>query len=281
MSVSKPEYDVYALLYGSHVERQHADNFISPPNSISVPKALYFYAWLILGHGRKVMVDTGFSFEVGARRSRQVDVQPVDLLLRFGLQPDDITDLIISHMHYDHAGNLARYPNARLHVQARELEFCTGPLMQHRALNKSYELGDIQYLLECLWKGRVHFIEGDAQVLPGVDLVLNGGHTAGLQYVKVATARGDIVLASDAIHFYDHLISHTPFPIVHDVGLMLDGYRRIRETVADITHIVPGHDPAVAALFPCMGDEKRILSLHHAPRDDIDQYVSSGGRPHA
>ena len=103
------------------------------------------------------------------------------------------------------------------------------------------------------------FYDGDAQFAPGISLHLIGGHTRGLQVVRVNTRRGNLVLASDASHYYANMQEGKPFPIVYDVGAMIDGWRRVRELADSAAHVIPGHDPAVMARYPA--PQKKLAGI--------------------
>jgi glyoxylase-like metal-dependent hydrolase (beta-lactamase superfamily II) len=115
-----------------------------------------------------------------------------------------------------------------------------------------------------VYQGRVRFHDGDAELMPGVSLHLIGGHTMGLQVVRVATRRGAVVLASDASHFYANMEQARPFPIVWSVADMVEGYRRLRELAESPGHIIPGHDPLVLERYPApaKGLEGIVVRLH-------------------
>jgi len=175
----------------------------------------------------------------------------VDVGLRaIGVEPSEVTDVIISHMHYDHAGNKDMFPKARYHLQDREMAYCTGRCMCHGYLKHAFDVEDVTAMVERTYAGRVVFHDGDEEIEPGLTVHRIGGHTLGLQAVRVETARGQVVLASDASHFYANMEQGRPFPSVADIGEMLDGFRKLRELASSQEHIVPGHDPLVLALYP-------------------------------
>ncbi len=107
------------------------------------------------------------------------------------------------------------------------------------------------------YAGRVSFHDGDAELFPGVSLHLIGGHTMGLQAVRVATRGGPLVLASDASHFYANMEQVRPFPIVWSVADMVAGYERLRGLAASPQHIIPGHDPLVMQRYPAPAEALR------------------------
>ena len=174
-------------------------------------------------------------------------------------------DVVITHMHYDHAGNMALFPRARFHVQDAEMAYCTGRAMTHRHLSAFFEAEDVAQMVRRVFDGRVVFYAGDSVLCPGVTLHHLPGHTLGLQAVRVDTGRGPVVLASDAVHFWANLERETPYPVVVDVALYLDSLRTLRSLAPSIDHIIPGHDPGVLERFPAEPDTEDIVRLDLAP----------------
>ncbi|WP_430442756.1 MAG: N-acyl homoserine lactonase family protein [Pseudomonas piscis] len=260
-----PRYEVFALRYATHGERRSAENYLGddPHDDISMP--LDFYVWVIRNEQRTILVDTGFSAEMASRRKRNYLHSPVQLLERLDIEASAVQDIIITHMHYDHAGNIDAFANARLHIQEAEMAYCTGRCMCHAPLRKPFEARDVASAIERLYAGRMVFANGEKNIAPGISVHLLGGHTAGLQVVRVHTARGFIVLASDAAHYWDNLRSRRPFPIVLNVADMLEGHQRIEDLAEGPNHIIPGHDPAVRLKFPAWRNEPDIVALHEHP----------------
>jgi glyoxylase-like metal-dependent hydrolase (beta-lactamase superfamily II) len=178
-------------------------------------------------------------------------VRPVEAgLLAIGIDPAAVRDIIVSHMHYDHAGNHDLFPQARYHLQADEMAFCTGRAMCHALMRAPFEARDVQAMVGKLFAGRVVFHDGVAELAPGITLHKVGGHTRGLQVVRVRTRRGSVVLASDAAHFYANWQQRRPFPIVDSVSAYLDAFDLIERLASSPAHIIPGHDPLVLARYP-------------------------------
>jgi glyoxylase-like metal-dependent hydrolase (beta-lactamase superfamily II) len=130
------------------------------------------------------------------------------------------------------------------------MAFCTGSAMCHGLMRAPFEAGDVQAMIGKLFADRVVFHDGDAELAPGLTLHKVGGHTRGLQVVRVHTRRGRVVLASDAAHFYANWQQRRPFPIVENVTAYLDAFRRIEQLAASPEHIIPGHDPLVLRRYP-------------------------------
>jgi glyoxylase-like metal-dependent hydrolase (beta-lactamase superfamily II) len=204
-----------------------------------------YFVWAVVGSSRVFLVDTGFTAETAARRKRQFLRCPIETLREIGLEPDSITDVVLTHLHYDHVGNFHKLPNARFHLQEREMAFATGRHMRYPFFGHGFELEDVLGMVRLNFRRRVEFYDGDSELAPGVTLHLAPGHTAGLQVVRVHTRRGNVVLASDSSHFYENLQSNRPFVAAVDLGAMLDSFRKVERLAESRRHIVPGHDPLV------------------------------------
>ena len=241
-------FRVFAIKYAHH-DRCSSANFIGG-DSHDVPMPLDYFVWAVIGETRTILVDTGFDQEMAAKRGRTITRPIAEGLKAIGVEPASVQDVILTHMHYDHAGNRAMFPQARYHLQDREMAFCTGRCMCHASLNHAFEAADVASMVHRVFDGRVQFHDGDSEITPGLSVHLVGGHTNGLQVVRVRTQQGWLVLASDASHLYANFEQQRPFPVVYNVGDMLEGYSRIRSLADSPQLIVPGHDPDVLRRFP-------------------------------
>jgi glyoxylase-like metal-dependent hydrolase (beta-lactamase superfamily II) len=241
-------YEVYALKYAHHARRA-AENFIGgDPHDGPMP--LDYFVWLIRGEGREIVVDTGFSAAMARKRGREHLRCPARALELLGVDAARVKDVVITHLHYDHAGNFELFPAATLHVQELEMRYATGRYMCSECFRGAFEAEDVVGVVRSLFAGRVRFHDGDTQLAPGISLHLIGGHTLGLQVVRVATRSGPLVIASDASHFYANMEQVRPFPIVWSVADMVDGYARMHALVEGPGRIIPGHDPLVMTRYP-------------------------------
>ena len=243
-----PSYEIYAVRYARH-DRPARENFLGgDPHDVNMP--LDYFIWAIVGGGKSYVVDTGFGAAQAAKRKRELLRSPGDGLKAVGIDPASVETVILTHMHYDHAGNLELFPNATFHIQDREMMYCTGRCMCHPTLRDSFEPADVNAMINRLFAGRVKFHDGASELAPGLSVHFIGGHTMGLQSVRVLTRRGWVVLASDACHLYAHIEQGRAFPIVFNVADMLEGHQTLKRLASSPRHIVPGHDPLVMQRYP-------------------------------
>lgn len=194
------EWEVHAVKYADRNARTRGDSFIFDDNH-DAPHAMDYFMWVLRRGDEVILVDTGYDDAEAAARDRPIRLNPVEALTPLNLKPDDITTLIVTHLHYDHAGGLHLFPNATLHMQAAEMAFATGPCMCHDTLRMPFTAAHVCEAIKRLYTGRVIFHDGDGQVADGVTVHCIGGHSRGLQCVRVRTSAGWLVLASDAAHY--------------------------------------------------------------------------------
>lgn len=261
-----PVYEAYAIKYGDRVGSRGTIFVHGDPHD--APLAMDYFVWVIRNEERTVIVDVGYGQAEGERRGRSFLRCPTDGMRLVGADPDTVEDVVITHMHYDHAGNLALFPKANFHIQDEEMSFVTGRAMTHKALRHSFVLDDVVQMVAMLYGDRVVFHDGDEELYPGIELYHVPGHTRGLQCVRVHTKRGWVVLASDVAHYYESIEVGTPFLTHVDMFQMLEGFKRLKTLVPDPSHIVPGHDPLVLQRYPAPKPELEgiVAQLDVAPR---------------
>ena len=197
---------------------------------------------------------------------RTLGIDPIEALARIGVDPDTLGDVILTHLHYDHASNIERLPAARLHVHADETAYATGPCMCHEIARRPYDVEDMVTLIRRLYAERVRFHEEGASPWPGITLREFPGHSAMVMGVEVATARGPVILASDAAHYYANILDRRPFVLTVDMTATLASYDRIEALAGDVAHLIPGHDPKVARIYPSrVVNGVELWALHEPP----------------
>jgi glyoxylase-like metal-dependent hydrolase (beta-lactamase superfamily II) len=265
MEKTLPEYELFAIRYATR-EARRADHFIGG-DPHDGPMAMDYFLWVAVGPERTVVIDTGFTSDVATRRKRTFLRCPVEALQLIGIDGNNVRDVVLTHLHYDHVGNFHRLPAAQFHLQEPELAYATGRYMRYPRLAHSFEVEDVVGIVRLNFARRVMFYDGPAELAPGITLHPVGGHSAGLQFVRVHTRRGWVVVASDVTHFYENLMSGRPFTTAFHVGKMLEGFDALRGQAPGLSHIVPGHDPLVMACYPPAGSnlEGVVVRLDVAP----------------
>lgn len=260
-------FELFALRYANHSGRSAADNFIGGDLHESGAD-LDYYVWVARRSDRVFVIDTGFGEEAAQRRGRTLLRRPAQALALLGIEAAEVDEVILTHLHYDHAGGTGDFRKARFHLQDSEMAFATGRCMCHAHLSAPFEVEDVVAMVRRVFNAQVVFHDGVDQLAEGLSVHRIGGHSKGLQAVRVFTRRGWVVIASDATHLYANIATGRPFPIVVDVAQMLDGFRQVRELADSEDHVIPGHDPMVMNLYPAPSPELEGIAvrLDTAPR---------------
>ncbi|QRP43476.1 N-acyl homoserine lactonase family protein [Amycolatopsis sp. FDAARGOS 1241] len=242
------EFEVHALCYARR-DGVRGDHFLGHTPDSAEPHATAYYVWLARSPEHTVLVDAGMRPERAARVPGLDYTDPVRLLACFGVEARGVDHVVLTHLHYDHAGTASAFTRAVHTVQQSEVDYWTGPWAQRitreRWLLDEGELRRLEAAGE-----RLRLVDGDAEVVPGVSVHLVGGHTAGTQVVRIATAAGPVVVASDASHFYENLEADHPAPLLHSTTGVYGGFDRIRELAGPTGIFLPGHDPRVLERYP-------------------------------
>jgi len=253
-------WEVHALKYAERNSRTRADSFIFDDDHAS-PHAMDYFIWVLRSENEIILVDTGYDEIEASRRDRPILRDPAQALEAIDIKAEDITTVIITHLHYDHAGGLDRYPNATFHLQKLEMEYATGPCMCGGVLQMPFTADHVCQMVQKVYSGRVVFHDGDGLVAEGVTVHCVGGHSRGLQAVRVKTTAGYLCLASDASHYYENFLLQKPFPIVVDLENMMTGFDTIQKLASSKPLVIPGHDPIVTDAFPESGNSGFVWRL--------------------
>jgi glyoxylase-like metal-dependent hydrolase (beta-lactamase superfamily II) len=256
MDPAQDQYEVYQLRYAHRAStRRHEffrDEIYGGPDG---ELGMDYSFWLVRNRSRTLLVDCGFDRERAAAKGRFQDTPPAELLARVGAAPADVDHVVLSHMHYDHVGNVGLFPNATFSMAREELEYWRGPYGNRelmRFLVEPEELRLVQHLDE---QERLHLIDGSEELFPGLVATRLGGHTPGQLIVEATTSRGPLVLASDAMHYYEEIELDRPYNLFNDLADMYRGYDVLRDLDSrEGTTVVAGHDPRVRSMFPEVED---------------------------
>lgn len=255
--------DVYAIRFGKKIVAGNRAFHLHPDPPASVE--LGYFLWVVATGSRVILVDTGFREDVARRRGIAAYVAPASALSALGFSAADITDLVLSHLHYDHAGLVGDYPLATIHVRGEDLAFYTSAAMMIPEVRRSVEADDIGSVARAAAEGRVLLVSTEsAELVPGVILHHMAGHSPGMQAVEVATNQGPYILASDVAHLYENLRSRSPFSIFHDFAATYASLDRLTALAGTLERVIPGHDPAVMERFPQVSAKMAGLAVRLA-----------------
>lgn len=256
MTDSSRHHQVTIVKYGTRSARRK-DVYLNFPlyQEPDGPIEMDYFFWILTGANRTIVVDTGFSPAGGQVRQRQQLATVPELFDHFGVDPSTSPDVVVTHAHYDHIGNLRHFPESRVIMARAEYDFWKGKNAQRLLFHHSIEDEEIDYLGRVEAEGRLVLFDERYEVTPGVDLITVGGHTPGQCIVRVETSEGVALLASDAIHYYEEYERDMLFTSVANLIEMYDGFDRIRKLIdsGDVSHLVSGHDPDTLSRFKPAG----------------------------
>lgn len=244
-------YTIYAVQYA---QRETNSTEVFYGDYHNTPMKMAYYVWALSNGEHTVVVDLGFTEAVGTRRGRQFLRCPSRGLAEIGIDCARVEHVILTHFHYDHVGNYALFPRAVFYVQDDEMAFYTGRYANQPAFRHSVEVDDIVALVRYNYEGRLVFVDGDQEIVPGICVHKVGGHTAGMQVVSVHTREGRAVVASDASHYYHNFEKNVPFMVLHDLPGMYRAFTRLRALAERPDLIIPGHDPLVLERLRPVGE---------------------------
>lgn len=253
-------YEVYAVRYATIANFPVSSLIAGADRSRRLDIAMMI--WVLKGAGGRVaIVDSGFHRDRYFRQFTVRDfVKPSEAIAPLGLTSADVTDIFLTHMHWDHAGGIDLFPSARVWVQKEEYDYYAGEAWQSQTMHGGIDPEDVLSIVKRNTEGKVSFVRGDDQTsLPGIAFGVGGRHTWQSQFVAAQTRAGTVVLASDNMYLYENLDTHKPIAQTLDAASNLRTQARMRSLAADSRFVVPGHDPAVFDRFAKISD--RIVRI--------------------
>ena len=258
-TLSQTTCKVYALRYASMGHPTPISQWVlNGPAKDSVN--IDFVFWLIrLNGGRNILVDAGFLRDVS--QATHFDVinytRPDSVLLKLGLKPEDITDIIFSHPHWDHIDGVNLFPTAHIWMQKEDYNYFVGAAWQKGAVGGGFNKRDVFKILELNLSGKLTLVEGDGkEIIPGITVYTGSRHTFNSQYVLVENGADKIVIASDNIWIYynlDHLMSAPSYGTFDTLGYVRT-MKRMKIQASNYKFIIPGHDAKMFSVFKSVAD---------------------------
>lgn len=259
-------WEIYAIRHAANTVRTRGVNFVADRDP-TAPLAMDFFCWVLRSGDEVIVVDTGLDPAKGVPNGHMPVMAPPDGWAALGIDAAAVGTVLLTHAHYDHLGYLDALPNARFLMQAEEMAYVTGPYMEKPFFRHAYWPDEIAKLVHLLYAGRLHLHGRDIDIAEGVSAHWVGGHCAGQEVLRIHTARGWVVLASDALHYYEELERGVPFAVALNLGDMIAAHDRIRALADSDAHILPAHDPLLLDRYPPVSPDMagKILRLDVPP----------------
>jgi glyoxylase-like metal-dependent hydrolase (beta-lactamase superfamily II) len=256
---STPEYSIEAIRFANSPGDAVASLVMGAPKDEKIDTV--YIIWLVRGGGRNILFDSGFHRERYFREWTITDyVRPDEAVRLAGVKPEEITDVVISHAHWDHLGGIDLFPKATVWIQKDEFRYYTGEAWQPGGQHDGIDPDDVQQLVKLNTEGRLHLVDGDnVEIFPGIRAYTGGRHTFASQYLRI-DGRPPFVLASDNIYLYRNLAEHKPSATFSeaDYPANVKSQERMVELAGSPDRVVPGHDALQFEKFPTKGRVAKI-----------------------
>jgi glyoxylase-like metal-dependent hydrolase (beta-lactamase superfamily II) len=254
-----PEYSIEAIRYGISPGVTVGDLIVGGPKDEKVD--VDFVVWLIRGGGHNILFDSGFHRQRWFEQWNIKDyLQPDEAVRQAGVKPEDITDVVISHAHWDHMGGIDLFPKATVWIQKSEFGYYTGEAWQAGGHHGGIDPDDVQQLVKLNTEGRLRLVDGDnVEILPGIRVYVGSRHTFASEYLRVEGSL-PFVLASDNVYFYRNLAEHKASATFSDTdhAANIKAQQRMIELAGSVDRVVPGHDALQFQKYPTVGRVAKI-----------------------
>jgi glyoxylase-like metal-dependent hydrolase (beta-lactamase superfamily II) len=256
----QPDYSIEAIRYANAVEVPVGALMMGGPKDEKVDIAMVI--WLIRGGGRTILFDSGFHREIWFKNFPGIRdyLSPEEAVKLASIKAEDVTDIIISHAHWDHMGGIDLFPKATVWIQREEFAYYTGEAWQSGGRHGGIDPEDVRALVRLNTEGRLRLVGGDdVEILPGIRVYTGSRHTYASQYIRVEGSP-PFVLASDNCYLYRNLAEHKASATFSeaDQAANIKNQARMAQLAGSLDRIVPGHD---AQQFQRFSSQGRIAKI--------------------
>jgi glyoxylase-like metal-dependent hydrolase (beta-lactamase superfamily II) len=248
LSAQNP-YSIYAIKFAERTKKiPSSARAVGDKSGDST--GVFYMIWLLKGeNGKTILVDAGFDDPTGYENMKFT--RPDSALQQLNIKPEDVTDIIITHPHWDHIGGIDLFPNAMIWMQKEDFNYFVDDAWQKGGNNMGFVKADVIKIVNKNLADKLTLVNGDnIEILPGIKVFTGAKHTFESQYVSVGPDSDKTIIASDNAWFYYNLTSLLPIPITHDPKAYIANLKRMKAMVKNIDYIIPGHDPLVFKKFP-------------------------------
>jgi glyoxylase-like metal-dependent hydrolase (beta-lactamase superfamily II) len=243
------DYEIFSLKYAGPFVRTGAQ-LMWYQDWDKIEKINYYF-WCIKGADETVIVDAGVTPQMAGERELDGYVSPVEVLARMNVNADEVRHVVITHMHFDHAGGVSLFPRATIYIQEDEYRFwLADPVAGRPPFKQVSDPASTAYLAALEGTDRLVLLKGDQDILPGIQCLLSPGHTVALQTVAVNTDRGTAILGSDCAHVFRNYAEDWPSSLIVDLVGWMKTYDMLRARVSSPELLFPGHDRLLLENYP-------------------------------
>jgi glyoxylase-like metal-dependent hydrolase (beta-lactamase superfamily II) len=253
-AMAATEYSIQAIRYADSPGDSVSELVVGAPKDEKVDTV--YAVWLVRGGGRIILFDSGFHrprwFKEWTIKNY---LRPDEAVRLAGVKPEEVTDVVVSHAHWDHMGGIDLFPKASVWIQKEEFRYYTGDAWQPGGDHDGIDPDDVQQLIRLNTAGRLRLVDGDdVEIFPGIRAYTGARHTFASQYLRI-DGSPPFVLASDSVYLYRNLTEHKASATFSeaDHAANIKNQERMIQFAGSLDRVIPGHDALQFQKFPTQG----------------------------